>query len=93
MGCLTLSVNKSYRRELHKGKRAPAKRKGTTTTRWQAEEEAWFRPAQKVCTGASTATRCRKTHRLRVGCSAQSVASGTTRNVAMTNLYVTLVCD
>ena len=49
--------------------------------------------ALKVCTGASPATRCRKTHRLRIGCSAQSVASGTTRNVAMTNLYVTFVYD
>ena len=49
--------------------------------------------AQKVSTDASTATRCTKTHRLRVGCSAQSVGRGTTRNVAMANLYVTFVCD
>ena len=45
--------------------------------------------AQKVSTGASTATKCTKTHRLRIGCNVQSVASDTTRNVAVTNLYVT----
>ena len=86
-----MSVKKSDRRELHKGKRAPANGKARQPLADRTKSPV--QPAQKVCTGASTATRCTKTHRLRVGCSVQSVASGTMRNVAMTNRDVTFGCD
>ena len=86
------AVKKSDRRELHKGRRAPANERHDNHSP-TGRRGGLVQAAQKVCTGASTATKCTKTHRLRIGCSAQSVASGTTGNVAMTNLYVTFVCN
>ena len=87
-----MSVKKSDRRELHKGKRAPANGKARQPLA-DRPRGGLVQAAHKVSTGASTVTRCTKTDRLRIGCSAQRAASGTTRNVAMTNLYVTFVCD